>query len=80
MASHILKIDSFFFDAVKRREKTAEVRFNDRNYQLGDTLIIYPVDSDFNRVGLDECWRVITHIVHGGQYGIESGYCLLSMN
>lgn len=80
MATHELKIHPALFDAVMRGEKTAEIRRNDRRFQLGDRLVIYPFDPVANeRVGDDECWRVVTHIVQGGQYGIESGYVLLSM-
>jgi len=80
MATHTLKINKDFFDALNRREKTAEVRLNDRNYQRSDMVIIYPINENGGRLGTDECWRTITHIVDGGQYGIESGYCLLSLN
>lgn len=38
MATHDLKIDKRYFDAIKSGEKTFELRFNDRNYQAGDVL------------------------------------------
>ncbi|AYV11533.1 MULTISPECIES: DUF3850 domain-containing protein [Shewanella] len=78
---HHLKIDPELFDAVRRRDKTAEIRRDDRGFNIGDVLIIYPFDRESGqRVGTDECHRVVTHKVDGGQFGIEAGYCLLSMN
>lgn len=37
MAHHDLKIHTQFFDKVVRRVKKAEVRVDDRGYQVGDT-------------------------------------------
>ena len=75
---HQIKIAGPLYPAVERRQKTAEVRNDDRNYQVGDALIISPAltqDGANSRC----CTRVITHKVPGGQFGIEAGYCLLSM-
>ncbi|BDM64559.1 hypothetical protein NFHSH190041_20110 [Shewanella sp. NFH-SH190041] len=78
---HHLKIDPELYNAVRNRTKTAEIRRDDRNYKVGDLLIIYPFDRQSGcRIGDDECRRVVTHKVDGGQFGIEPGYCLLSMN
>tara|TARA_R110000764_G_scaffold199234_1_gene284594 strand:- start:35 stop:325 length:291 start_codon:yes stop_codon:yes gene_type:complete len=80
MKRHELKIDSELFRAVELGKKTAELRFNDRNYAVGDILIIYPFDRKLNkRASPKFCCREVTHITHGGEFGIESGYCLLSM-
>ena len=37
---HELKIWPEFFEAVLRKEKRFEVRFNDREYSVGDTLVL----------------------------------------
>ncbi|HBD0694848.1 TPA: DUF3850 domain-containing protein, partial [Enterococcus faecalis] len=37
---HTLKIETEFFKAVKERRKTFEIRKNDRNFQVGDILIL----------------------------------------
>lgn len=80
MATHALKIELEMFDELRRGNKTAEIRKDDRGFAVGDILILYPHDPINNqRVGFDECWRTVTHIVRGGKYGIESGYVLLSM-
>lgn len=80
MTIHELKISLDLFDELRRGNKTAEIRKDDRGFAVGDGLIIYPYDPVQNkRIGDAECWRTVTHIVRGGQYGIESGYVLLSM-
>ncbi|MDW5418109.1 DUF3850 domain-containing protein [Iodobacter sp. CM08] len=80
MATHELKIHPELFAEILLGNKTAEIRKDDRGFQLGDTLIIYPYDPECNeRIGNDDCYRKVTHIVRGGQFGIEPGYVLLSM-
>lgn len=51
---HELKCEAEFFDAVERGDKTFEIRRNDRNYQVGDTILLrrtadgnpYPYDQN----------------------------------
>lgn len=38
MAEHTLKLRADWFDRVAARQKTAEIRQHDRDYQVGDTL------------------------------------------
>ena len=40
MTEHFLKILPEYYDAVKRGEKTFEVRFNDRGFEKGDVLVL----------------------------------------
>ena len=46
MAIHKLKIDSKYFDAVLKGFKTFEIRKNDRNYKVGDKLILQEYDPE----------------------------------
>jgi hypothetical protein len=79
--AHFLKIDIDLFIEVKERRKTFEIRRDDIGFQVGDTLIIYPYDRVLNeRVGDDECRRIVTHILPGGQHGVEHGFVILSIN
>jgi hypothetical protein len=80
MKRHKLKTDPHLFSKVRAGFKTAEIRKDDRNFRVGDILILYPFDREKGeRTSPDFCCREITHKVSGGQYGIEPGYCLLSM-
>jgi hypothetical protein len=70
---HELKCDEPFFTAVATRRKTAELRYNDRNYKVGDFLLL--------RKGNQEVVRMISHCVYDRDFmaGIIPGYCLLSL-
>ncbi len=72
---HELKIAPNLYWAVRDGEKTAEVRVNDRDFAVGDEILLRPFDGAYleGRVAV-----VVTHVLEGGQYGIEAGYCLLS--
>ena len=37
---HELKIEVSYYDAVKSGDKNFEIRYNDRGYQKGDTVIL----------------------------------------
>lgn len=45
MTKHTLKIDEEWFDAVAAGTKNFEVRKNDRNFKVGDSLLIEEWDS-----------------------------------
>ncbi|MGY3710727.1 DUF3850 domain-containing protein [Lactococcus lactis subsp. lactis] len=45
MKEHELKLDIKYFDDVKSGKKKFEIRKNDRDFQVGDTLRLIAVDS-----------------------------------
>lgn len=80
MTEHAIKIKEKYFKAVLSGEKTFEIRKNDRDYQVGDIIHFVPVD--------DECGMIIPHdpnaykityVFHGGEYGLEEGYCVFGI-
>jgi hypothetical protein len=46
MTTHDLKIWPVFFEAVRERKKTFEIRKNDRGFQTGDTLLLRKFDPE----------------------------------
>lgn len=74
---HELKILPEYFEAVRIGRKTAEIRRHDRDYQRGDILFLREWDGA--RLTGQYLCRSISHIVEGGQFGIEQGYSLLSI-
>ena len=44
MAIHRLKILPEYFEAQKNRVKTFEIRKNDRNFKVGDGLMLYEIN------------------------------------
>ena len=76
MTEHKLKIKSEHFSAVINKTKTAEIRYNDRNYQVDDILILNEIDSLGNFTG-NKCSVIVTHVLDDNQY-LQTGYVMLS--
>ena len=74
---HRLKITSEHFNSIWIHKKTAEMRFNDRNFQIGDKIILREIDELNNFTG-NRIYIDITHILTGAEYGIIDGYCMIS--
>ena len=85
---HELKTHPQHFSMVFAGSKKFEVRKNDRNYQLGDELLLKEfVPKGFYEDGLNDeqytgriLHRRIDYILKGGQFGIEEGYCVMSVS
>ena len=75
---HELKILPKYFDAVAKRIKTFEIRKNDRNYQVGDTLILEEWDNG-HYTGRTIS-RYVCYVYYGdGTYGVPDGWCVMSL-
>lgn len=74
-----LKIWPVFFDAVVRGIKTFEVRKDDRDFQLGDTIKLREWNPVWKIYTGDETTVVITYILRNGSFGIEEGYCVMGI-
>ena len=51
---HEVKILPEYFDAVEKGVKTWEYRFNDRNYAVGDVLILHEWKDEIGRASCRE--------------------------
>lgn len=81
MRAHKLKTWPAFFDEVKRERKHAEVRNGDRDFQVGDYLMLVEFDPREEMLtGRYECRR-ISHILTAGDppRGLLDGFVVLSM-
>lgn len=86
--THELKTHPHFFSSILSGVKKFEVRKNDRNYQLGDELILKEYTPDgYYEDGLNNetytgriLHRRIDYILDGGQFGIEHGYVVMSLS
>lgn len=75
---HELKIMPKYFDLVAKREKTFEIRRNDRDYQVGDTLVL----KEWYRGKYTgrELTRYVNYIYYGdGTYGLSEDYVILNL-
>lgn len=81
MAHHDLKIFEKYFQPVVDGNKRSEVRLNDRDYQIGDTITLREGVPDAAEEGYfkysgREISAVITYIE---DYGCQLGYVCLSL-
>lgn len=87
MKTHELKTDSHVFGAVARGDKTFEIRLNDRDYEVGDVLILKETEHGGNQMkqgapliytgSEHEC--VVTYILAGPIYGLAEGWVIMSI-
>lgn len=66
---HYLKIEKVYLDNLQDGRKKVEIRYNDRDYQIGD-LLLFNIPDGYIKFK-------ITHI-HSG-YGLKEGYVALSI-
>ena len=76
--THDLKILPKYFNDILFHGKCFEIRKNDRDYHVGDKLVLHEI-KDGKWTG-NSVTRWIIYIHHGsGEYGIERGYCVLGL-
>ena len=85
MPKHILKTDPSVFHASWDEQKTYEIRFDDRNFKVGDELLlvetVYSSNEMKSGAPLQYTGRaLLQNVTHKlkGIYGIMDGWCILS--
>ncbi len=77
---HDLKIWPGYFAAVLDESKTFELRFNDRNYKIGDTLRLREYKPGVKDFTGRETTRTVTYIVTSiDSPAIAPGWCILGL-
>jgi len=79
MKVHELKCWCKYFERIFYNQKTFEVRKNDRDFMVGDFIHLREWDNDKQEYTGRELTLIITYILEGGQFGIEEGYCVMSI-
>ena len=74
-----LKTWPAYFDAVFEGRKNFEIRRNDRDYQVGDVLHLEKYDPDSGEYDGSYLNSRVTYIVHGPQFGILEGFCVMGI-
>jgi len=77
--THELKAWPQYFDALLTGEKTFEVRKNDRNFQVGDTLRIRDWNPNNGAYSGRELEFQVSYLLHWGAFGIEAGNVVLGL-
>ena len=74
---HELKILPEYFEPVVENRKTFEIRKNDRNYHVGDELVLKEWDGE--KFTGNIVIRYISYILYDWQAGLKDGYCIMSL-
>lgn len=77
MKCHYLKIDPEHLEQVILGNKTSEIRFNDRDFQVGDLLFLRGYTEEGEYTGALAIMK-ITHILDDNDY-LQPGFVMLSM-
>lgn len=75
---HILKVRSRYFSDIASGNKQFEVRKIDRDYKVGDRLVLFEVTDDGVETGLSVVTRII-YIMQSPAYGIMEGFCIIGL-
>lgn len=75
---HVLKTWSDPFWAMKKGSKTFEFRKNDRNFHVGDTLVLKEWHNRAEQFTGNVLRFKVPFIIYGGVFGIPEGYCIMS--
>ena len=72
---HELKIQSEYFEVVNNKTKTFEIRKNDRNFKVGDKILLREIDSCGRYTGGISWWK-ITYMT---DYAQQEGYVVMAI-
>lgn len=79
MTTHILKVRPDYFHAIWDGDKTFEIRFNDRDFKVGDVLDLRGFEPETQRFTGDHLLRSVLYVLHGGLFGLAEGYVCMSL-
>lgn len=75
---HELKILPEYFKPVSLYHKNFEIRKNDRNYKVGDELLLKEWDGEKYTGRTFHCF--VSYIYYGdGTYGLPEGWCVMAL-
>ena len=78
---HELKLKVKHYNDIINGIKKFEIRKNDRNYQVGDTIRLFEIDESGAFTGSKVLSVKIIYILRdteGYKYGLRTGYCVIN--
>jgi ASC-1-like (ASCH) protein len=80
MATHELKVWSEYMPDLINGKKKFELRFNDRDFKVGDTLLLRGWDKHTEQYTGVEIERYVYYILHGPAFGLEKNHVIMSLS
>lgn len=74
---HELKILPKYFKDIVDGDKNFELRKNDRDFKIGDSLMLREFDN--GAYTGDSIQVVVTYIFVGGEYGLDKDYVIMGI-
>ena len=76
MTTHKIRIDRKYADDIMYKGKNFEVRYNDRNYEVGDVLQFHVNDNKGHDI---ESRSYQIYYIYNGSIGLQLGYVVLAI-
>lgn len=77
---HELKTDTKYYQDVEKGIKTFELRWNDRDFKVGDMVVLKEVAGQYAELtGRSLPQKEIIYILEGGQFGLRDGFVILQL-
>ena len=80
MNTHKLKTWPEYFDAVALGRKTFEVRKKDRDYRVGDMLVLQKYDPISEKYLKQEIRFYISYILDSFEIALHNDYCIIGLS
>ena len=80
MTIHILKLNARYYEDVRTKNKTFEVRYNDRGFKVGDRLILREI-FDSGEYSGRLLQRKVSYMLTHEEFpqGLKEGYAVLAL-
>jgi hypothetical protein len=62
------------------RQQAFDVRENDRNFQVGDMLILREFDPESEQYTGQSITRWVSYVLQGGAFGVQPDWCVLGFS
>ncbi len=77
--THALKTWPEYYKAVSDGIKPFEIRKNDRDFRVGEILLLQEWNPETKEYTRNEFEVIITYILQGGQFGIEKDFVVMGV-
>ncbi len=77
--THELKTWPPYYDAIVEGKKKFEYRKNDRDFKLGDMLLLQEWNPDRREYTGEQILAEVTYILYGPDWGLPADMCIMSI-